>query len=332
MGLQVQYPVTWVRTGRIDPRAKWFTAIYDEIRREIPTRLIRLLHPPWPSLGHPACRLQMRLLERADAITHIPTNMYSFLLRERPRCPTVISCYDLGARWTAARLHLADRVLVSARQIKDELESLTRLPHEPEVVPLAVPPLYRPADVPRKPSQVLSVGTEQPRKNLEGLFRIFSRVLREHPATLVKVGRRTRDRPRLRALAQELGIEDHIIWRDFVEEEELVRLYQTSTVTVVPSFLEGFSMPCLEAMSTGCPLVAANRSAIPEVVGTGGLLLDPTDEPAWADAIVRILQDRIFAGELSKRGIERSGAFSAERSARQVLRIYEEVWEGRRRA
>lgn len=327
MALQAQYPVTLVRTGQIDPRAKWLTAIYDEIRQRIPTRLIPLFHPPIPAIGHLLCRLQMRIRERTDTITHIPTNMYAFLLRERPRCPTVISCYDIGARWTAMRLHLADRVLVSARQIKEELESVTKLPRDPEVVYLAVPPTYRPTDLPRKPNQILFVGTEQKRKNLEGLFRVLARVLRSHPATLVKVGGPSPERARLKRLAADLGIEKHIVWRDFVEEEELVSLYQTSTVHVVPSFLEGFSMPCLEAMATGCPLIASNLTAIPEVVGDGGLLLDARAEEAWADSILRIFQDPAFAHDLSRRGIERSRAFSARKSAEQTLRIYGEVWE-----
>jgi glycosyltransferase involved in cell wall biosynthesis len=214
---------------------------------------------------------------------------------------------------------------VSARQIKGELESLVRLPHEPEVVYLAVPPSYTTADLERKADQILFVGTEQTRKNVDGLFRILATVAREAPVTLVKVGPPSPERPRLQALARDLGIQDRVQWRDFVPEDELIRLYRTSSLTVVPSFLEGFSMPCLEAMSCGCPLVASNLSAIPEVVGSGGLLLDPKDEGAWADAILRILRDPDVRRDLSRRGVERARDFSAARSAKQVLRVYEEV-------
>ena len=328
MTLRAQYPVTWVRGEAIDPRAKWFTAIYEEISKRIPTRLIRLIHVPKPSIGHPLGRLQMRMFERPGTVTHIPTNAYAYLLRGRSRNPTVISCYDLSLRWTIGPLHLADRVLVSARHVKEELETLTTLPREPEIVYLAVPPTYRASQVAREPNRILFVGTEQARKNVEGLFRIFARVSRERPATLVKIGKRRPERARLLALAHELGIEDRVIWRDFVGEEELVRLYQTSTLAVVPSFLEGFSMPCLEAMSTGCPLIASNLTAIPEIVADGGLLLDPRDEDAWVEAILRVLENPAFAEDLSRRGLERSRAFSARRSADQILRIYEEVSRG----
>ncbi len=82
-------------------------------------------------------------------MTHILSNMESFLLRRRHRCPTVITCFDLSVPWTAERLPLADRVIVTARGLRSELQGLVRLEHEPEVVYLAVPPTYRPSDVAR---------------------------------------------------------------------------------------------------------------------------------------------------------------------------------------
>lgn len=329
MDLRAQYPVTLVRGGGVDPRAKWFTPIYEEIRQQIPTRLIRLLHPPVPSLAPSVCRLQMRLLERRDTITHIPTNSYSFLIRKRPRSPTVITCFHVGSRESMQPIQYADRVIISANQLRAEIEPVVKLRHEPEVVYCAVPPSYRPADLPREPHQILYVGTEQSRKNIDGLFRMFARVLQQQPATLVKVGSPGPDRPRLRRLAQDLKIDKNIVWIDYLVGDPLIRLYQTSTVVAIPSFLEGFSMPCLEAMSTGCPLIASNLTAIPEVVANGGILLDPRDEPAWAEAILRVFQEPAFARDLSARGIERSHFFSARKSAEQTLRIYGEVWEER---
>jgi glycosyltransferase involved in cell wall biosynthesis len=329
MTVRAQYPVFGRRTPGFDVRQKWFTVLFDEIRKRIPTSLLRLLYVPSSPATHPFYRFQMRFLEDRSAVTHIITNMHSFLLRRAHLSPTVISCYDIGLRWTVERLPLADRVIVSARQIKDELEATIQLPHEPEVVPLAVPATYVPGDLPRKPNVILFVGTEQRRKNVDGLFRIFARVNQEKPATLVKVGPPSSDRPRLEALAKDLGIQNRIVWRDFVPEEALLELYQTSSVTVVPSFLEGFSMPCLEAMSTGCPLVASNLTAIPEVVGDGGFLVSPHDEVGWAEAILRVLGDPEVSRMLSRRGIERSKAFSAVRSAERILGIYEEVSRNR---
>lgn len=330
MPLRAQYPIFGRRTHGFDARQNYIKAIHAEIAKRIPTRFLRLFYVPVTPLTERLYRWQLPLLEDPDSITHITTNSHSFLLRERRRSPTVITCYHIAERRTNERLGLADRVICSSQYVKRELAAFMNLPYDPEVVHLAVPPSFAPADVPREPGRILFVATEQKRKNVDGLFRILARVVKERPATLVKVGPASPERPSLQALARDLGIEERIVWRDFVPEEELISLYRTSTVAVMPSFHEGFSMPCLEAMSTGCPLVASNLTAIPELVGSGGVLLDPHDEGAWADALLRILGDPALAGTLSRRGIERSKAFSAARSAEQVLRIYEEVWRERR--
>ncbi len=329
MDVRVRYPFLGRRTQGFDIRAKWFTALYDVIRSRIRTEVLRLYYAGTSAVAERVYRLQLAAFERGRAVTHIPSQLQSFLLRRRHSVPTVVTCYDLSLPGTLTRLPFADRVVVPARQVHDALVEAVRLPREPDVVPLAVSAAYRPADVGRGRGVILSVGTEQPRKNVEGLFRIVARVRESMPVTLVKVGAPSDARPRLRKLATGLGIQDHIEWRDSVPDEELIQLYQTAAVTVVPSFLEGFSMPCLEAMACGCPLIASAMSAIPETVGSGGLLLDPRDEEAWADAILRVLTDPAFARDLSRRGIERSRAFSAERSASRLIQIYEEMWTDR---
>ena len=328
--LRAQYPILGRRRIGFDARQNYIRAIHDEIAKRIPTRFIRLVYLPVSDATTLLYRWQMRLLEDPDAVTHITTNSHSFLLRRRPRCPTVITCYHIGRRETNERLRYADRVICSTEYVKAELTSMITPAHEPAVVHLAVPPNFAPAEVPRQPSQILFVGTEQPRKNVDGLFRIFARVLKASPARLVKVSPPSPERPRLEDLARRLGISRDIEWKDFTPEETLIELYRTSTVTVVPSFHEGFSMPCLEAMSTGCPLIASDLTAIPEIVRDGGVLLDPRDEEAWVTTILRVFQNPAFSRDLTHRGIERSRAFSAIASAQQTLRIYEEVWHERR--
>ena len=200
MDVRVRYPFLGRRTEGFDIRSKWFTALYDEVRTRIPTEILRLYYlRSYPFAGS-LYRLQMTVFERGRAITHIPSQLQSFLLR-RHSAPTVITCYDLSLPSTLLRLPLADRVVVPARQVRDVLIEAIRLPCEPDVIPLAVPPTYHPAELERGRKVILSVGTEQARKNVEGLFRIFARVRRSAPATLVKVGVRSEARPRLEALA-----------------------------------------------------------------------------------------------------------------------------------
>lgn len=323
----MQYPVFG---ASVDPRAKYFTAIHDVVRRLLPTRIVPLRF----SKNHWILRQELRLLERRESVTHIPSNLLSFLLRQRGRCPTVITLHH-SEPGLFERLPWADRVIAVSKWSKAQVEGLVKLEHEPVVVHNAVPSTYRPSPNGRSferaegtsvPLAVLFVGTERPRKNVEGMFRIFARVIKEEPrAMLLKVSGRSENRPRLDALAKSLGIREQIVDYDHVPEGRMPSLYQSATVTAVPSLLEGFSMPCLEAMACGCPLVASNMAAIPEIVGEGGVLLDPQDEESWAEAILRVHQDNRHAAGLSARALERARDFSADKSARQWIHVYEEV-------
>ena len=91
---------------------------------------------------------------------------------------------------------------------------------------------------------------------------------------------------------------------------------------VQPSFEEGFGFPVLEAMTVGVPVVAANRGALPEVLGDTGLLVDPTDPDAMASAIHRMLSDETLAASCSARGALRARQFDWSNTARQVHAAY----------
>jgi glycosyltransferase involved in cell wall biosynthesis len=91
-------------------------------------------------------------------------------------------------------------------------------------------------------------------------------------------------------------------------------------------------MPVLEAMTVGVPVIAANRGALPEVLGDAGLLIDPDQPTDLADAIARLLADQAFATECVRRGLARSAQFRWERTARQVHEAYQQALDshGRR--
>lgn len=158
-----------------------------------------------------------------------------------------------------------------------------------------------------RPPYVLTVASRSARKNL-GALEETARRLADQGIELLAVGG---DRPQFvgaRAVAgvRELG---------HVPDEELPGLYAGARAFVLPSLYEGFGLPVLEAMACGTPVVAAEATALPETCGGAALLADPHDPRAIAAAVEAALAD---PEPLRSRGLVRAGAFSWERTAREV--------------
>ncbi len=103
-----------------------------------------------------------------------------------------------------------------------------------------------------------------------------------------------------------------------VADENLASLYSGAAAFILPSPWEGFGLTALEAMACGTPVIAADRGALPEVVGEAGMLVDALDAACLADAIRQVLGDGRLRQDLSQRGLERAASFSWERAAQAV--------------
>jgi glycosyltransferase involved in cell wall biosynthesis len=139
-------------------------------------------------------------------------------------------------------------------------------------------------------------------------------------AELVLVGGRGWRSAELERTLEAVG--DRVRICGFVTDEELAQLYAGAACFAFPSLAEGFGLPVLEAMASGVPVVSGDRTSLPEVVGDAGLLVDPADEDALADALARLLEDRELAAELARRGLERSRGFSWEACAAATAEAY----------
>jgi glycosyltransferase involved in cell wall biosynthesis len=109
----------------------------------------------------------------------------------------------------------------------------------------------------------------------------------------------------------------------------LGRLLRDATALVYPSRYEGFGLPLAEAMAVDCPVIAANATALPEVVGDAGLLLDPDDVPGWAGAMRRLLDEEATREALIRAGRERVGSLTPADTARRLLGAYRMAAPGR---
>jgi glycosyltransferase involved in cell wall biosynthesis len=98
---------------------------------------------------------------------------------------------------------------------------------------------------------------------------------------------------------------------------------------VYPSTYEGFGLPLAEAMAAGCPVIAADRTALPEVLGDAGILVEAEDAGAWADAMRRVLDDEPLRTRLAAAGRKRVRAFSLGEAARRQVAAYRQALEGR---
>ena len=143
--------------------------------------------------------------------------------------------------------------------------------------------------------------------------------------TLVLVGNDRGVGDALCALAADAGAPEAVIRLGHVEETILHALYRWATALVYPSRYEGFGLPVLEAMATGTPVLASRAASIPEIAGDAAVLLDPDDQRAWTDAVIRIVTDEGLRRELGARGEARAALFTWARTARATLDVYQKV-------
>lgn len=107
---------------------------------------------------------------------------------------------------------------------------------------------------------------------------------------------------------------------------DLIALYSMADAFVFPSWIEGFGIPILEAMRCGAPVIASATTAIPEVVGDAGLLVDPEDEATLAQHLVRVLAEPGFAADLRQRGLARAARYTWRQTASMILDCHEQIF------
>jgi glycosyltransferase involved in cell wall biosynthesis len=131
--------------------------------------------------------------------------------------------------------------------------------------------------------------------------------------------------PDPRVTVHSLGLEGNVVFTGQIREQDKGPLYSAATLFAFPSLYEGFGMTPLEAMACGTPVVTSNRSALPEVVGDAGVLVDPYDTDAIAQALAEALENTGLREELSRRGLERARRFTWPQVAEQTVRVYKEI-------
>lgn len=177
----------------------------------------------------------------------------------------------------------------------------------------------------------LHVGTLSQRKNIPLLLRAIALLRSKNKfqnLQLVLAG------PELSVLqggseihqaVETLGLQETVVLTGHVSDERLPGLYSQARMLVMPSLYEGFGLPVVESMASGTPVVASNTSSFPEVAGDAALLVPPTDEQEFANAMDDVLSNAGIAEELRRKGLERSRQFSWRRSAIETIAVYRRI-------
>ena len=313
---------------------------------ELPVRFANRSHLVGQVLGIPAVAARRRL-----DVVHSLANGGPPLT---PGAKKVVTLLDLiwlhqGEQWDSARAvrsmeafvrvsaRLAHRLITISHAARDDLVSTLGLDVDKiDVAPLGVRP---PTGIAADPASlrerldlgealvVLCVAQKRPYKNLAALVRAMPE-LDVEGAVLVLPGSSTAHEGELRRLADKLGVSERIRFLDWVSDEDLEALYRTATCFILPSLVEGFGLPVLEAMARGVPVAVLDWPALPEVAGAAALLFDPLDQAAVTEAIRRLLRDEGLRAQLVERGRERVPQFSWLRTAEQTLASYQRAIDG----
>lgn len=172
---------------------------------------------------------------------------------------------------------------------------------------------------------LLYVGSESPRKNLKTVLETVASIKKQYPGVvLLKVGDAGMPAFRKNTLEiiDRLHLKSSVLFIGKVPNVQLNELYNIADALLFPSLLEGFGMTPLEAMSAGCPAICSNGTAVPEVVGSGGIMHDPHDADAFAKSVVHIVTNTEFRETVIEAGKQRAAMFSWSKAANQTLELY----------
>jgi glycosyltransferase involved in cell wall biosynthesis len=313
---------------------------------------VRLSGPPLHVLAQFAALPPLARLRGLDVL-HSPANTGPAIA---PGLTSVISLLDLiwlhrGDEWESSAqvqrrmgvmvrhcLRHVDRVFaISHAAAKDFVDTLGIARERIDVTPLGV----REPTVAASPERdlrerlqlggsriLLCVAQKRRYKNLHTLVQALPELPED--VVLVLPGSPTDYERELREQAARLGVGERVRFPDWLSDEDLEGLYALADAFVLPSLIEGFGIPVLEAMIRGVPVACANVAALPEVAGDAALLFDPGEQLAITHAIRRLLEDRALARRLSDRGYERAREFTWRRTGEASLAGYRRAMSLRR--
>ncbi|MBN8730091.1 MAG: glycosyltransferase family 4 protein [Acidobacteria bacterium] len=244
----------------------------------------------------------------------------------RMQAGAVITVSDYSRRELARQFRLDER---SIQVVSEAADPVFRAMPSPEVEaalqPLALPP----------GPLVVYAGGFGPHKNVPMLVEAFASVGRRYPAaTLVLVGENKREVfhseiGRIDRLVESRGILDRVRFTGFLPDAVLAALLNRAWVLVLPSLMEGFGLPAIEAAACGCAVIATRESPLPALLAGGGIFIDPNQPAELEAALEAVLASDGFRSELAQHALCAASELTWRNSAIQMLSILEAAAGGR---
>lgn len=223
----------------------------------------------------------------------------------------------------------ATQIIAISNQTKEDLIHYFKVnPEKIETVHQAVGPVYfgkkDSNNLPEKyelPEKfILSVGTIEHRKNQLTLLKAINKEKIKTP--VVFIGEPTIYASELLKYISENNMDNQVKFLTKVPEEDLAGIYRLAEVSVYISLFEGFGLPIIEAMASGCPVITSNASCLPETAGDAGLLCDPADEKDVAGKLKTLLENEETRKDLIRKGVEHAKQFHPEYYSKKLISLY----------
>lgn len=225
---------------------------------------------------------------------------------------------------------------------RDIIDILKVRPEKIKVIYVATSPEFKKIDnkqlihnVLRKYSlpqkYILYVGTLEPRKNITRLIEAFKKIKEKMKRgyKLILIGGKGWYYKDIFSTIDRLKLNNSVIYLGYILREDLPPIVSGAEAFIYPSLYEGFGLPPLEAMACGVPTLVSDVSCFPEIAADAALRVNPYSIDDIAEGIYRILTDETLRETLRQKGLERVKIFSWEKTARETLKLYNEVYSGK---